>query len=71
MWNYRVIRRKLEDEDIYAIHAVYYDKKGKPDSVSRNPDWPLGETLEELREDLELYSQALGRPILDYEDFKK
>ncbi|MBI5103130.1 MAG: hypothetical protein HZB33_15045 [Nitrospirae bacterium] len=63
-WNYRVI----ENEEVFRIHEVYYNSKGEITGFSENPITPLGETLDELRGDLEYYIQALGRPVLKIED---
>lgn len=63
-WNYRVI----ESEDIFRIHEVYYNEKGGITAFSENPITPLGETLDELRGDLEYYLQALDRPVLKKEE---
>lgn len=68
-WNYRVICRVHQGETFYAIHEVFYDKKGKPGSVTQEPSYPQGETKNELRRDFRHYQQALTRPILEYDDF--
>ncbi len=36
-------------------------------AITVNPDHPQGETLEDLREDLERMLRALDKPVLDYE----
>lgn len=63
-WNYRVI----ESEEVFRIHEVYYNKKGEITAFSENPITPLGDTLDELKGDLEYYLQALGRPVLKKEE---
>jgi len=63
-WNYRVI----ESEEVFRIHEVYYNKKGEITAFSEDPITPLGETLDELRGDLEYYMQALDRPVLKKEE---
>jgi len=69
-WNYRIIRKENNGEHIYAIHEVYYKKNGKLHLVSVAPDYPHGETVDELKEDFEHYRQALDKPVLNYEDFQ-
>ncbi len=70
-WNYRVIRKEREHNEhkwiVFGIHEVYYSD-GKPVMVSENPQDPHGETLEELKQDLEWYQLALTKPTLNYED---
>ncbi len=63
-WNYRVI----ESEEVFRIHEVYYNSKGEITAFSEDPITPLGETLDELRGDLEYYLQALDRPVLKKEE---
>ena len=72
-WNHRVVRRvyKVEgfpDEVSYSIHEAFYGLKGGVDkpSITDNPVDPYGETLEELREELQLMLRALDAPVLDY-----
>lgn len=66
-WNYRVIRHvdKKTKEVWHAIHEVYYDESGRADSYTADAVYPQGETLEELREAMLLYVQAMQLPVLD------
>jgi len=70
-WNYRVIRKEREHNGtkwiMFGIHEVYY-KDGKPCMCTVDPMDPHGETLEELKQDLEGHQLALTKPVLDYED---
>jgi hypothetical protein len=69
MWNHRVVRRNGCDGTYYSIHEVYYDSQGNPSSCTENPVEPFGETFEELVQDLQRFTQALEKPILDYDSF--
>lgn len=70
-WNYRVIRHVTEIlGEWFAIHEVYYEK-GKPVAVTESPSYPMGETIEELQEDVQYFNQAFRRSVLDYEMFDK
>ena len=60
-WNHRVVRRVYKDvahgEEIgYCVHEAFYglDGDGDKPSITVEPDYPWGETVEELREDLQL-----------------
>jgi hypothetical protein len=74
-WEYRVIRflnaipgGKILDW--LQVHRVYY----QGDTISAwepDPSKPGGETLEELREDLLLFSMAFEKPVLKQEDMPK
>lgn len=70
-WNYRVLKRTYplpngESEIDYAIYEVYYNVNGEPNACSKNPMYIRGDSIEELKADLELYKQAFNKPILDY-----
>jgi len=65
-WNYRVIRKEIFGEEHYVIHSVYYDKDGNIQSWSADPSVPMGETLEELKDDLEKMLYGItDREIID------
>ena len=59
-WDYRVI----EDHGAFTVHEVHYNDKGDIISISEEPMGPSGETLEELKDDMEFFLQALDRPVL-------
>lgn len=71
-WNHRVVRRVYPNDGEgyveYAVHEAFYglDGDNKP-SITEEPDSPHGETLEELREDLQRMLRVLDAPVLDYE----
>ena len=67
-WNYRVVKK----DNYFAIHEAFYDEKSKkPHSITAEPCEPYGETLEELKEDIEWFTIALEKPVLNYKDFIK
>jgi len=68
-WNYRVIQRKFEHEDTFAIYEVYYDKNGKPHDAAEHPSYPQGDSMQELNKYLKKYISALDKPVLQWDDF--
>jgi undecaprenyl pyrophosphate synthase len=68
-WNYRVMRRhyKYADKLTYEIHEVYYDDSGNVQRHTLEASDPFGETVEELKEDIELMLLAFDKPVLEYE----
>lgn len=68
-WNYRIVKTTFEQGDRYAIHEVYYDTNGNPTSHTVEPACPIGETIEELRVEMELYLKAMDRPVLIGNDY--
>ncbi|MCG7498843.1 hypothetical protein MHO82_18395 [Vibrio sp. Of7-15] len=63
-WNYRV----LENEGELAIYEVYYDDSGAVKGHSLTPTYPRAESFDGLKEELELYAEALIKPILKYQE---
>jgi len=74
-WNYRVIRHKSispdgEDIEWLQIHEVYYHGD-KVESWVAAGAAPVGETYEELMQDMTAIQEAFDRPILNAEDMPK
>lgn len=71
-WNYRVIRRDGNDHSgsvsCYGIHEVYYDDTGGVTMYTKDPMDPFGESVEELRKNLEDMLLAVDKPFLDAKD---
>lgn len=72
-WNYRVLERtdKNSGDTTYAIHEVYYNDEGKPDGCTENSVAPMGESLAELKADMDHYRQALEKPTLVYDSLEE
>lgn len=68
-WNYRVIRRHHAETDsvTYHVHEVYYGEDGSIEKWTEEPVEPLGESPEELREDIRYFLRAFRLPILEEE----
>lgn len=65
-WNYRVIKSVNEFGELYyQIHEVYYNKAGELTMHSDYPEAACGETLEELRKDLEFMLKSVEEPVLE------
>ena len=65
-WDYRII----EHDGVFTVHEVHYNDMGGIISVSEDPMGPSGETLEELKEDMEYFLQAFNMPVLGKEEIK-
>lgn len=65
-WNYRVIRQyHMEtDTEIFQIHEVYYDDKHQIEGWTELPIAAMGESLSELKGDMELMRKAFEKPVL-------
>lgn len=52
-------------EDEYVIHEIYYDENGNIYAWTENPQYPYGESLEDLIGDLELMKKAFLLSVID------
>jgi hypothetical protein len=66
-WNYRVVRSK----DDLRIYDVYYNEVGEPIARHEQPSYVYGDTIDDLKEHLELMLAALEDPILNDRDICK
>lgn len=70
-WNYRIIKTRLPENEIeeysFGIHEVYYNDSGEIQSCTVNPVDPYGTSEEELRECLRMMTEALDKPVLDFD----
>ena len=69
-WNYRVVRKSAgegTDGFVYFIHEAYYETDDETEEetmvLTENPVYPVGSTIEELKE-------ALNMMLGDIERFK-
>ena len=70
-WNFRVIRKEIDYPNgtkyvTFGIYEVYYTE-GKPTACTMEMMSPHGETLDELKQDIEWYQLALSKPVLDFD----
>lgn len=72
-WNYRVIHRKILgrtpefDEDVYAIHEVYYDDEGKMVAVTDDPVPAYSEDMKGLAWVLERFAEAYKKGVVEWD----
>ena len=71
-WEYRVLEKVTNHPQIgevvwHEIVEVYYDDDGKLDATS-DKTYPVGDTVEDLREDLELMLRATNKPVISHEE---
>jgi hypothetical protein len=55
----------------YGIYEVYYTPKGKIEYWTTSPMEPYGETVAELKKDLERMLKACSKKVLDYDRLTK
>jgi len=59
-WNYRVVK----GEEGLRIFDVYYNDAGQPIGSNLAPTYVHGETVDDLRAQLQLMTEALAQPVL-------
>lgn len=75
-WNYRLVKMEYPNSTVFSteqvleVKEIYYDKEGNISGYGDAPI-PYGESIDEVRECLDLMYQALNEPILNYSDIKK
>lgn len=55
----------FQSVDVYGVYSVYYDAEGKIDVWSVGPNVPYGESLDEMRADLDRMREAFDKPVLN------
>ena len=72
-WNYRAIKKYCEEEKeyVYGIHEVYFDKDGAYKGATEKPVRMQGESIDSLKWMQERIAEALEKPVLEWDDFKR
>lgn len=69
-WNYRVIKtRALDGDPFYELREAYYDTDGKLSGYTAGAVGFGGDSVEELKEGLEMALSAFDKPVIE-EDVK-
>lgn len=65
-WNYRVVKHICEDDGFisFAIYEVYHNSENEL-SWTVDHKAPIGDSLDELRSDLNMMLKALDLPVLE------
>jgi hypothetical protein len=68
-WNYRIVRYDggTEDECV-GIVECYYNDAGLVQAYSKKPCGILADTVDDLREVLEMVKEAFDKPVLEMKD---
>lgn len=69
-WNHRILIHRNKDEVGYSVHEVYYDEDGKPNSCTADSCHPYGNTIEELKNEIDQFAKATTLPFLEHSFFE-
>lgn len=67
-WNHRVVRTTYPKGEVgFGIHEAFYNKPTDtvPHSITAEPVAPIGETLEDLVEQVQRNLKAASQPVLE------
>ena len=65
-WNYRVCKKVDDIGDVlFEVHEAYYNNAGELCAMTNEAVAPIGETLEELADDIKKMLAAFDAPVLD------
>lgn len=69
-WNYRICKQRTmnPDEDLFAIHEVYYEKNGNIYLIADEPARVWGESPEDLKNNLAMLLEAFQQQIIDLDE---
>lgn len=70
-WSYRVTKQSYAEEVEYTIREVYYDEHGNVEGWTKRGVGISGDSLKELRSDLEYFLSAFNYPVLDLDKYKE
>lgn len=65
-WNYRIMRHTdAGGRQYYAVHETYYGDAGEVMGSTEEAASVMGETLDEVREELDRMLRALDYPVIE------
>jgi len=67
-WNHRVVSRTLDGREYFEIVEVYYDAKQVPCLMTESGSAPIGDTLKELEEEIQMMLKACKHPVITEAD---
>lgn len=75
-FNYRIFKKHEqispnETEEVFTIRQVGYNENFKPINYTGEPHWPIGNTKEELKEEMEYMMLAFNKPVMSIIDFSE
>mgnify|MGYP000427418106 CR=1 FL=1 len=61
MWNNRIVKHKKDDAVWYSVHEVFYNDNGGIKFYTENPITIFGETVEEVKSQLEMIMKDIEK----------
>lgn len=67
-WNYRLVKRQLDEDSVFGIYEVYYDSEGVIVGCMTSPVTIVGSSPGEALWRVDLMLTAFEKPTLNYDD---
>ena len=68
-WNYRVVKKLVNEETIFGIHEAFYDDDGNLEGITENPVQIYAEeSVENLADEMKYIVAALEAEPIIYEE---
>ena len=61
MWNNRIIKHEKDGTAWYSVHEVFYSESGGINGYTEDPITILGETVEEVKSQLEMITKDIEK----------
>ena len=61
MWNNRIVKHEKDDTVHYSVHEVFYKEDGGIYGYTENPITILGETVEDVKSQLEMIMKDIEK----------
>lgn len=61
MWNNRIVKHEKDDTVYYSVHEVFYKEDGGIYGYTENPITILGETVEDVKSQLEMIMKDIEK----------
>lgn len=68
-WNYRLCTKVVDYKRIFVILPVYYSAFGKAESYGEQWNQYVGETEDEVKDDLQRRNLSFARDVIDLDKF--
>lgn len=78
-FNYRIFKEiekiptgedGIIEEEVYTIRQVGYDDNKNPINYTASPHWPVGNSIQDLKGEIEYMMRAFNRTVLTKENFE-
>jgi len=73
-WNYRIIKKKIKNLELYGLFEVFYDEEDNIDGTTTKPEFGWFQSVEDLLETVTMMyldAKSIRYSVLDDKELKK